>query len=308
MVKLRHGLVFATVVGSLVLSATHAQAYVRAVTETGVPTWWRNPCITMQLYLGENPLPPTMTADQYINAARLAGRAWSYPALTCTDLSITVQKESQATAEVGLDLKNVIVFRQDAWCENSDASEGPCYPPNALAVTTVFKSTTTGEIVDADLELNAVSISWADLVADPALAENSNTADLQNTLTHEFGHVIGLAHPCYSPNDGPAVLDDNTGNPEPDCSNPNLPLSVTEATMYPVVPMSDTQRRTLSPDDEQAVCDIYPYTFATCPAGSAQGCAMVAPTKDRPSRNWALGLVAGMAGLLLAFAFRRSRL
>ncbi len=249
-----------------------------------------------------------MTADQYLDATRLAGRAWSYPALTCTDLSISVQKESQATAEVGLDLKNVIVFRRDTWCENSDATEGPCYPANALAVTTVFKSTTTGEIVDADIELNAVSISWADLVANPALAENPDTADLQNTLTHEFGHVIGLAHPCYSPNDGPTVLDDNTGNPEPDCSSPNLPLSVTEATMYPVVPMSDTQRRTLSPDDQAGICDIYPYTFATCPSGAAQGCAVVAPAANHRSRNWSPGLVAGTAGLLLAFVFRRSRL
>ena len=259
----------------------------------------------MEFYLGAP--PPSMTADQYLKASQMAAQAWSHGDVACTGLIISVEKESAATADIGLDGKNVIVFRQDNWCQNGDAVDGPCYPSNAFAVTSDFKNDTTGEIGDADIEINAINITWADLVANPNLA-NGSTADFQNTLTHEFGDVIGLAHPCYSLNDGPTVLKDNNGVDEPYCSSPDLPLSVIDATMYPDVPMSDTQRRTLSPDDEQAVCDIYPNTSATCSSGSAPGCAMVALSDSHPSRGWTLGLVSGLAGLLLALAFRRSSL
>lgn len=304
MAKAVFGIVLATAAGFIALFATSAQAYVRAVTDTGVPLWWRNPCITMEIYLGAP--PPTMTADQYFKASQLAAQAWSHDAVACTGLTVSVQRESAATADIGHDGKNVVVFRQDAWCKDSDATDGPCYPSNALAVTTDFKSNVTGEIVDADIEINATSISWADLVTNPDLA-NSSTADFQNTLTHELGHVIGLTHNCYSPNDETPVLKDNNGNDELTCSNPDVPQSVSDATMYPVVPMSDTERRTLSPDDEQAVCDIYPYADATCPSGSASGCSIGDSSGDRPGRRWALGLVAGIVGLLLAVSRHGSR-
>ncbi len=304
MVKIGHGLFVATLLGSLATSASSAHAYVRIVTDSGVPLWWRNPCVTMEIFLGAP--PPAMTADQYFNASQMAAQAWSHSSVACTGLSLAIQRESAATAAVGLDGKNVIVFIQDSWCKNSDATDGPCYPQNALAVTSDFKNDTTGEIGDADIEFNAVYVTWADLVTNPTLA-SSTTADFQNTLTHELGHVIGLAHPCYSSNDGTPILKDNNGNDELTCGAANLPLSVTEATMYPSVPMNDTQRRTLSPDDQQAVCDIYPYTSATCSTGSAQGCVIGGQPNIRPSQTWALGLFASLVGLLVALAYRRSR-
>jgi len=302
MVKANPGLLLAIILGSLGTSASFAHAYVRIVTDTGIPLRWRSPCITMEIYLGAP--PPTMTADQYFNASQMAAQAWSHSALACSGLSLTIQRESAATTDVGLDGRNVIVFRQDSWCKDSNATDGPCYPPNALAVTSDFKNETTGEIGDADIEINAVSVSWADLVTNPTLA-TSGTADFQNTLTHELGHVIGLAHPCYSSNDGTPLLKDNNGNDELTCGSANLSLSVIDSTMYPVLPMSDTQRRTLSPDDQQAACDIYPYTAAACPSSSTQGCA-ISGQPGRPSQAWAFGLFAGIVGLLVTLAYRRS--
>jgi hypothetical protein len=304
--KRGHWFVGATILGGLALSVSTAQAYVRIVSDSGVPLWWRNPCITMEIYLGSP--PPTMTAEQYFNASQLAAQAWSHGSLACTGLTLSIRRQPEATADVGLDRKNVIVFLKDSWCKDSNATDGPCYPANALAVTSDFKNDTTGEIGDADIELNAVNISWADLLANPQLTA-SGTADFQNTLTHELGHVIGLAHPCYSSKDGTPVLKDNNGNDEVTCGKANMPLSVTESTMYPSIPMSDTERRTLSPDDQQAVCDIYPYGSATCGEYLLNGgCALAGQTSSPSSRAWVLGLLAAAVGLLIAVAYRRPRL
>jgi len=297
----------ATVGAWLTLPPASASAYVRAVSESGTPLWWKNTCITMELYLGAP--PPLLTADAYLRAAVLAGKAWSHDELACTGLSISMAREPAATADTGLDGINKIVFRQDSWCEHpapTDLTQPYCYPANALAVTTVFKSKSTGEIVDTDMELNAVSFTWADLVARPDLV-NGSTVDFQNTLTHELGHVIGLAHPCYSSNDGPSRLLDNNGVPELDCTDPNLPAAVLNTTMFPSVATSDTARRVLSPDDQQAAYDIYPAATAVCPSTeSSHGCSML-PSRPKPEGSTWLAIVPlCLAATLLGFAFRRT--
>lgn len=299
--RTRQGVFLATLLAIFPLLVEPAHAYVRAVTSLGVPVWWRSPSITMDVYLGAP--PPILTADQYWNASQLAAQTWSHDEVACTGLSISMRRNAEATTAVGFDQKNVIVFGRDAWCQSSAATDpiAPCYPANALAVTTLVKNKTTGEIVDADMEINAAYFSWTDLVANPTQA-GGNTADFQNTLTHELGHVIGLAHTCYSLNDGPSPLLDNTGNPEIDCSASNVPASVTDATMYPVVATSDTDRRTLSPDDMRAVCDIYPGQTAFF-AGS--GCSVAGPSSAK--RGWAIGLACFLALAFAVTLYRRAR-
>jgi hypothetical protein len=300
----RRGVFLATLVAIPSQLAGPAHAYVRATTTTGAPVWWRSPSVMMDIYLGAP--PPNMTADEYWAASQLAAQAWSHGDIACTSLTISMTRNEAATADAVFDRKNIVVFRQDTWCQPADPTDPsppPCYPANAMAVTTLFKNKATGEIVDADMEINAVNFAWADLVANPAEA-NGSTADFQNTLTHELGHVIGLAHNCYLPNDGPTPLADNTGNPEIDCRAANVPASLTDATMYPVVPTSDTERRTLSPDDAQAVCDIYPGQTAFL---GGSGCAVVGPAPVSPNRGWAIGLASFIAMAFAVMAYRRSR-
>jgi hypothetical protein len=105
----------------------------------------------MNLYVGAP--PPIMTADQYLSAGLRSAQAWSHDAIACTGLSISVTKNTGIAADVGLDGKNVIVFRQDDWCEqpaSTDSALQSCHSANALAVTTLFKNTTTGEILGRD--------------------------------------------------------------------------------------------------------------------------------------------------------------
>jgi hypothetical protein len=261
-------------------------AYVQEATNSGLPVAWKTPCITIHLFLGP---PPVLERNEFIDAGMKAVAAWSHPSLDCSDLQLSLLVENSETAPVGLDHKNVIVFRKENWCRETTYSEDDevtppeCYPPSALAVTSFFKNVKTGELVDADIEFNAVDYSWGDVIARPELG-NGNTADFQNALTHELGHMIGLDHNCYTANDNQPRRNDHTGVPEVDCyNNPDLSSSISEATMYPSIILSDTERRSLAADDIQGVCTIYPYTHEDCPSGS--GCSMIIANK-KESGSW----------------------
>ncbi len=296
--------------GFATLATGTARAYVREVTSSGVPVAWRYPCQTMRIYLGSP--PPVLTEDDFFAASTQAAAAWSYPALACTDIRLAMMAETEPSADVGNDHKNVIVFRKETWCrqptpvDDAGIPEPQCFSSSALAVTSLFKNSKTGEILDADIELNAVDYSWGDLVGQPALA-TSTTADFQNALTHELGHVLGLDHNCYANSDLQDRLNDNTGAPEVDCYSPTPPDAVAEATMYPSVMLTDTLRRTLTTDDEQGICEIYPHLYDVCPAvPSDGGCSVLSTTRHDHPRTTAI--LSGLGCLLaLALACLRGR-
>jgi hypothetical protein len=293
------------------LGSGRAWAYVREVTSTGVPIAWRNPCVSM--HIRADAQPPLLGSADVVTAATQAMAAWSYPQVAATDIRLTPVFESQTTLSAGYDKKNVIVFRQDSWCreyapvDEATASTSDCYPTSALAVTSIFKNTKTGEIVDADIEFNAVYYAWGDLVGQPSLA-TPDTADFQNALTHELGHVIGLDHNCYTGNDGPTRPYDNTGSPAVDCGNSSDLLdTIANATMYPSVILSDTMRRTLSPDDELGACEIYPHAHDVCPVPSSDGGCSLAGAQGSARRAWPEMLCAPFILLVITLTVRRNR-
>ncbi|HEX4405413.1 MAG TPA: matrixin family metalloprotease [Polyangia bacterium] len=287
----RRSLSLALIVATLA-GAGVAQAYVRS--RSADDKWvliWPNPSITMTVRTG-GMLP--VSVDDIVGAATRAAATWSAPS---NDTSVAYTVVTSPAAPVGTlyDHENTISFRSAGW----DEADG--YAADALALTTVWSQ--GGAILDADTEINNTdtSYTWAVLPDDPAAASRSPDIDLQNALTHELGHVIGLNHPCYLGDEPDPPQYDNAGKPVLSCSDPSLPASVRDATMYPSSLPGLINERALSDDERLALHDLYPAGRApVVEIGSSDGCAIAGTgTTSR-------GGVA-LVGLAFALARRRRR-
>jgi hypothetical protein len=179
--------------------------------------WWHSPCVgySMQRAASRNVTPAAATS-----AAGRAFAAWSSascpgaPTISARDLGPV----DCATATFNVDgaNQNVIVFHDDAWPHPGGAQ--------TIALTTVSFNRDTGEILDADIELNssAHTIALTD-------APGKGIYDLESVLTHEAGHFLGLAH-------------------TPDAT----------AVMYYEDEGGSARHRALTPDDNAAICVVYP--------------------------------------------------
>jgi MYXO-CTERM domain-containing protein len=109
---------------------------------------------------------------------------------------------------------NIILFQDTKWVYHG--------PNDTLAKTTVTFDHDTGEILDADIEVNH---AYNELT----VGDDNVVYDLRSIMTHEIGHFIGLDH-------------------TPD----------TEATMFAGYDEGETKQRTLEADDVAGACAIYP--------------------------------------------------
>jgi hypothetical protein len=283
----------------LLAAGGQARAYVRYRTETGQPFAWSSTCLGIIAYPAG--LADMMPADQVIAAATAAGDAWSAGQVTGTALDIQVAATDGPPPAAAHDGQNSLLFRSDGWCGAGNTTDTCTYDPAALALTTVFARKSTGEMLDADIEVNATFFSWGDLdIGTPA----ADVHDLQNALTHEVGHFIGLDHPCVLPGSTTTRPLDNLGNPVPDCDV--APPAVMESTMFPSSMAGDLSKRTLAPDDELAAREIYPAV-----AGAPAVCAPPEPHLTGPSGCAVSGAVAptpgGLAFLAGALALGAAR-
>ena len=286
---LRRVALCAAALSPLLASATGV-AYVRTRSpDERFQLQWADPRITMTLRTSG---PQLVSASDFATAARRAAATWSAPELGSA-LAFTIDVSGETPAGTRFDQVNAISFRTDSW-------KPPMYPESALALTTVWSR--DGQIMDADTEINGVDprFKWGLLPDDPALAAMASEVDLQNALTHELGHVIGLAHPCFL-GDAPAPPEvDDQGAPVLSCSDPSLPAAVRTATMFPSSQAGSIAERTLSPDESDALRALYPLRATPPPSlGERSGGCRVAPAGG--------GLVAPFALLVGALVGRRRR-
>jgi hypothetical protein len=178
---------------------------------------------------------------------------------------------------------NVVMFRDDAWP----------YPTfeSGLALTTVTYDAETGEIYDADIEINTFGTEFS-------TSDTDVTYDLLATIQHETGHFLGLAH-----------------SPDEDATMQAVPLYGTAA------------RRALTADDVAAICDAYPpaepvleascspmphdfspYCDQALPRGPAPNPATGCSTSPVPARGGAPLVLAAMVGGAWTLRLRRRRL
>ena len=111
--------------------------------------------------------------------------------------------------------QHVIVFRDSGW-PYDDSS-------NTLALTTVTYDRLTGEIYDADMEINT-----HDQTLSIAPTVPSGGYDFESIVTHETGHFLGMAH-----------------------------STDTFATMYAHYTVGSELMRALTGDDITGICSIY---------------------------------------------------
>jgi MYXO-CTERM domain-containing protein len=279
--------------------ASPASAYVRYKTAGGKGFFWARATLPITEYPNDF-AQASMTSDQLIAAATGSAAAWSSETNPCTYLDLVVSVSTDPTPVPANDNRNTLIFHSVNWCQL--APDGSCeidYDSSALAVTTDTANKNSGQIYDSDIEINALDYHWADVDPDGG---PTSFMDLQNALTHEMGHLIGLDHTCYDPSSGAAQPYDDAGQPVPVCPGS---LTVQATTMYPSADPGDTQKRTLAPDDQAGLCGIYPIDDPPPPPGSG-GCACAVAPAPPGGLAWAV-LAALGAGAILARTRRPRR-
>lgn len=257
---------------------------------THFPLYWPQKCIgfsmnervTAQLYNYESGASAQEALyDAQLRFSKVLNKAFATwqnvdcgggqtPSLAFANLGLVTcdkQEFNQKVAEqrnVAQGNANIIMFHDDVWPYEGSA--------NTLGLTTIVFNARTGEIYDADMELNGVE-SEVKLTTTDTPGENDT--DLLSVLTHEVGHFLGIGH---SP--------------------------VKEATMYALYTPGSTSMRTLDDDDKAAVCAIYPPTRVGLPVcnptprhGYSTECG--SPSEEPKTCSMrAAGAPAGGVGLL----------
>lgn len=135
--------------------------------------------------------------------------------------------------------ENIVVFWDEDWPHPTLGG--------VIALTTTTHIPQDGRIIDADIEINSTNFEFEEL---SNANNNTSKTDLANTLVHEIGHLLGLAHT----NDA-------------------------QATMFASATPGEVLKRTLECDDISAIAFKYPagQENGYCSATSSN-CTCVEPT------------------------------
>jgi MYXO-CTERM domain-containing protein len=285
-------------------SATAAWGYVRKKTDGGIDQYWQLSCVPLTVYLNTF---TQMTRDEVAKSVSAAAHTWSPTAVTCADgvshpfleIVASMAPDDAIPPTPAYDGRNTLLFYTPS---------RPYPPPEISGITSSTVALTAtwaradGNIVDADVRINAQDNFFANI--DPGFIATTGQSpfDLQNALTHEFGHLIGLGHSCWNLfSDAEQPIDD-MGVPVPTCET--APDDVLQTVMVANIQSNmEISKRILSPDDIRAACEIYPS------AEDPHVCAYDMPNEGCGCRTAGApgGASLALLSLLVLLIGRRSR-
>jgi predicted Zn-dependent protease with MMP-like domain len=230
---------------------------------TGAPLFWVSMCVGFSLQRDGSVNLPYTEIERVAEASFVE---WSDVQCPTGPATLAFSRLADVTcrkAEYNPDdaNANIVLFQDNKWNYTGEY--------NTLAKTTVTYDNDTGEIFDADIELNQAFNEFT-------TGDSDVVYDLQSILTHEIGHFFGLDHSADL-----------------------------NATMTPGYDQGSTELRTIEADDIAGVCAIYPpERQAACSPtprgglgdlcafeqqakeGTGCSCRLGAPPQPGSSRSW----------------------